>query len=102
MGRFDFHRDGPFSNPHFDSRDATTDLGLTSSLPPQVKKDYEKTYGEIGKLYDREDELLLEEECLMNEYSDVQEEIEQKELRREALLKNMNHMCEELLYEKYR
>ena len=59
-------------------------------------------YGEIGKLYDREDELLVEEECLVNETNEVQVEIEQKEYRRKALLKNMNNMCEELLYEKYR
>ena len=67
-----------------------------------MKKDYQKVYGEIGKLYDREDELLVEEECLVNETNEVQVEIEQKEYRREALLKNMNNMCEELLYEKYR
>ena len=67
-----------------------------------MKKDYQKVYGEIGKLYDREDELLVEEECLVNETNEVQVEIEQKEYRRETLLKNMNNMCEELLYEKYR
>ncbi len=67
-----------------------------------MKTDYQKVYGEIAKLYDREDELILEEECLVNEAQDVQLEIEEKEGKKEALLKNMNNMCEELLYEKYR
>ena len=75
---------------------------LIINIDFKVKKDYQKVYGEIGKLYDREDELLVEEECLVNETNEVQVEIEQKEYRREALLKNMNNMCEDLLYEKYR
>ena len=53
-----------------------------------MKQDYQKVYSEIGKLYDREDELIVEEECLVNETNEVQVEIEQKEYRREALLKN--------------
>ena len=59
-------------------------------------------YGETEKKCAREENLTFDEECLIKDCNEVQNEIEQMEIRREELLKSMNHMNENLLYEKYR
>ena len=67
-----------------------------------MRDEYEKVYGDTDKMCAREDNFTFDEECLIKDCNDVQNEIEQKEIRREELLKSMNHMNENLLYDKYR
>ena len=67
----------------------------------QLQTDCERMTTELEKLTDRDNELTIEEECLISETNDMQVEIEMKEYRRDELIKNAAHLHPQVLYEKY-
>ncbi|ELU05790.1 hypothetical protein CAPTEDRAFT_193238 [Capitella teleta] len=61
----------------------------------------EKLSTDLHRLSDRDSELIVEEEFLINQSNDMQVEIENKEYRRDELIKNASNIHPEVMFEKY-